>query len=79
MLKFSLLIILTLLTGCAVTPYKVTVYGRSGARFTAPSLCAALVQCLNSAESSCYYDHTTITTGSSTEDFGCKEVKSWNQ
>jgi len=52
------------------------VYGRSGAVFTAPSLCAALVQCMNSNETSCFYDKTLVTTATGTEEAGgCKEVK----
>ena len=62
-------------TGCG-GPYKVSVYGKSGAAFTAPSLCAALVQCLNSNETSCFYDRTMMQTASgSTEETGCKEIK----
>ena len=46
-----------------------------GAAFTAPSLCAALVQCLNSNETSCFYDKSLIQTATGTEETGCKEVK----
>jgi hypothetical protein len=65
-----------LVTGCG-GPYRVSVYGKSGAAFTAPSLCAALVQCLNSNETSCFYDRTIMTTpsGTTTDESGCKEIK----
>lgn len=63
-----------ILTGCG-GPYKVSVYGKSGVAFTAPSLCAALVQCLNSNEASCFYDRTLMATATGTEESGCKEVK----
>ena len=69
-----LLICLVFAAGCGA-PYKVSVYGRSGAAFTAPSLCAALVQCLNSNETSCFYDKSLIQTATSTEETGCKEIK----
>jgi hypothetical protein len=63
------------LTGCGGS-YVAHVYGRSGTTFTAPSLCAALVQCLNSNEASCFYDKTFVTTATGTEEAGgCKEVK----
>jgi hypothetical protein len=71
----------TLLLGCflAMTAcggaYKVSVYGKSGAAYTAPALCAALVQCLNSKETSCFYDRTLMATATGTEETGCKEVK----
>jgi hypothetical protein len=68
-------IVVLCLAGCA--PYKVSVYGKSGAAFTAPSLCAALVQCLNSSEISCYYDRTLYrdVDGKTLDESGCKEVK----
>lgn len=62
----------------------VSVYGKSGAVFTAPSLCGALVACINSPETSCFYDRNLIQTTSGTNDPGvrgdwdvssCKEVK----
>ena len=62
------------LAGCG-GPYMAHVYGKSGATFTAPSVCAALVQCLNANETACYYDKTVLTTGTTTEESGCKEVK----
>jgi hypothetical protein len=65
---------LLLLSGCG-GPYKVTVYGRNGGTFTAPSLCAALVQCFKSSETSCFYDKSLIMTATGTEETGCKEVK----
>lgn len=66
---------LALLTACG-GPYHVSVYGRSGAAFTAPSLCAALVECLNSNEKSCFYDRNLMQTATgATEVEECKEVK----
>ena len=63
------------LSGCGGA-YMAHVYGRSGATFTAPSVCAALVQCMNSNETSCFYDKTLLTTANGTEETGgCKEVK----
>lgn len=62
--------------GCAYHAAPVTVYGRSGAQFTAPSLCAALTKCLNSTEPECYYDATTLTTSDQQiEVEACKAVK----
>lgn len=62
-------------TGCGA-PYMNHVYGGSGATFTAPSLCAALVQCMKSNETSCFYDKTLVTTATGTEEAGgCKEIK----
>jgi hypothetical protein len=44
--------------------------------FTAPSLCAALVQCLNSKETSCFYDRDLMQTATGTQEMEeCKEVK----
>lgn len=60
--------------GCGA-PASVSVFGKSGAAFTAPSLCSALVQCLNSKETSCFYDKTLLTTATGTEETGCREVK----
>lgn len=75
MRKKWLIGLLLLPVGCG-GPYKVSVYGKSGTAFTAPSLCAALVQCLNSNETSCFYDKTMMQTASgSTEETGCKEIK----
>ena len=65
-----------LLAGCAYHPTPAIVYGHSGTPFTAPDLCAALTKCLNSAETSCFYDHTLLVTATGqTEESGCKEVK----
>jgi hypothetical protein len=67
-------------TGCGAyhTP-PVSVYGKSGQAYTAPSICAALTQCMK-AEPSCFYDTTTIVTSSASggtllETTACKEVK----
>jgi hypothetical protein len=74
-MKYSLIILALLVTGCG-GPYMTHVYGKSGAVFTAPSVCAALVQCMNSNETSCFYDKTLLTTATGTEETGgCKEVK----
>ena len=75
-MKILALLPLVLLAGCG-GPYKVSVYGKTGATFTAPSLCAALVACMNSAETACYYDRTLLTglDGKSLEESTCKEVK----
>lgn len=64
-----------LLAGCGA-PLEVTVYGRSGAAFRAPSLCGALIACMNSTETACYYDRTLYrdTNGKTLEESGCKEV-----
>ena len=67
---------------CALIPlagcghYTVSVYGKSGAAFTAPSLCAALVQCMRSNETACYYDRTLYRDldGKTIDESGCKEV-----
>ena len=70
------LIFLGLLFMTACAPYKVSVYGKSGAAFTAPTLCGALVACLNSKETSCFYDRMLLkdATGA-TQAEECKEVK----
>lgn len=74
-MKMILLLAAVLLAGCS-GHYTVTVYGHSGVPYTAPTLCAALVQCLNApAETSCLYDKTIVTSGSTTEETGCKEIK----
>lgn len=63
------------MAGCGYHPI-VTVYGKSGAIFTAPSLCAALVACEKSAEVSCRYDVTILQTAAGQIDLEqCKEVK----
>lgn len=66
---------LFLLSGCG--HYFATVYGKSGVAYTAPSLCGALVKCMNSSESACFYDKTVLssTVNSTIEESGCKEVK----
>jgi hypothetical protein len=75
MRKLMLASCVLLATGCG-GPYMSHVYGGSGAAFTAPSLCAALVQCLNSKETSCFYDRNLMQTATgSTEVEECKEVK----
>jgi len=74
-MKYATLFLMLAFCGCG-GPYMTHVYGRSGAVFTAPSLCAALVQCMNSNETSCFYDKTLVTTATGTEEAGgCKEVK----
>jgi hypothetical protein len=75
MKRFLLCGLLAGLAGCG-GPYMNHVYGATGATFTAPSICAALVQCLKSSETSCYYDKTLLTTATGTEEVGgCKEIK----
>ncbi len=75
MKKILLSGVLVGLSGCG-GPYVTHVYGRTGADFTAPSVCAALVKCMNSNETACYYDKTLLTTATGTEETGgCKEVK----
>lgn len=73
--KLLLSAILLLMTGCG-GPYLLSVYGGSGAVFTAPSLCAALIQCKNSKETVCYYDSTVVldATGKVTEASTCKAI-----
>ena len=72
--RMTLLSVL-LITGCA--PYKVSVYGKSGTVYTAPSLCGALIQCMNSTETACYYDRTLYrdVDGKIFDESGGKEVK----
>lgn len=73
-MKYIAFTALLSLAGCG-GQFMTHVYGRSGATFTAPSVCAALVQCMNSNETSCYYDRTYLTTATGTEETGgCKEV-----
>lgn len=75
MKRLAILIPLLALAGCG-SAYKVSVYGRSGAVFTAPSLCAALIECENSPESACYYDRTLyVDANGKLDESGCKEVK----
>lgn len=73
--KWIALAALLAMTGCA--PYKVSVFGKSGAAFTAPNLCQALIACMNSSESACYYDRELIhdLDGKSLDESSCKEVK----
>lgn len=67
--------IILLMCGCGGV-LTTSVYGKSGKAFTAPSLCAALVQCLNSNETSCFYDRNMMQTATGqTEIEECKEVK----
>lgn len=64
---------LLLLTGCAAYhPQPVNVYGASGKPYTAPDLCAAVTQCLQT-EAKCYYNTTVMqTTTGQTEQTACK-------
>lgn len=65
---------LVMLSGCA--PYKASVFGASGKAYTAPEMCGALVSCLNSGETSCYYNKVVISTATGgTETSGCTEIK----
>jgi hypothetical protein len=74
MKAYLLLGIVMLLAGCG-GPYMAHVYGKSGTTYTAPSVCAALVQCLKGNETSCFYDRNLYATVAGTEEGGCKEVK----
>lgn len=65
------------LVGCSYHPV-VSVYGRSGAVFTAPSLCGALVACMNSTETACFYERDVISTNAVQPEMAaieCKELK----
>lgn len=65
---------LLLLAGCAYHPLPVSAYGKSGTQYQAPTLCAALVKCLQT-EAACYTDSTTYTTAAGVaEQSGCKET-----
>lgn len=71
-LAFSCLIFIA---GCGGYHPTVNVYGRSGAVFTAPSLCLALLVCMNSKESSCFYDRDLMQTATGQQEMEeCKEV-----
>ena len=74
-MKYLSLIALLALTGCAYHPAPVIVYGHSGALFIAPDLCAALTKCLNSTETSCFYNKDTVVNLGVIQESGCKEVK----
>lgn len=52
---------LLLASGCgAYAPPVYTAYGKSGARFSAPDLCAALVACLKSGDIPCAQESITL-------------------
>lgn len=73
-MKQALILLALMLTGCG--PYVARVQGASGKQYTAPDLCAALVQCLNSNEQSCFYPDTMVTSnGAVVDSIGCREVK----
>ena len=63
------------MAGCSYKPTPVAVYGRSGATYSAPTLCEALLKC-QSNEAACLYNSTTVVDmqGRSESDT-CKEVK----
>lgn len=73
-MKYLALVSLVILAGCG--GYHATVQGGSGKQYTAPDICAALVQCLNSTtETACYMSDTTYATSNGTiESTGCKQV-----
>lgn len=73
MRKYIAICSLLLLAGCAYHPLPVSAYGRTGTQYQAPTLCAALVKCLQT-ETACYTDSTTLTTATGTEQTGCKET-----
>ena len=61
------------IAGCG--PYKVSVFAKNGTAYTAPSLCQALLVCLQT-EPVCYYDRNLMQTATgATEVEECKEVK----
>lgn len=61
------------LLGCAYHPLPVSAYGKTGTQYQAPTLCAALVKCLQT-ETACYTDTETYTTANGTTQSGCKET-----
>lgn len=64
-----------LLAGCG--PVKTTVYGKSGQPYTAPDLCAALLQCQKAGESACeYYDSVLVIDDKTQAQSECKVVQS---
>ena len=66
------------IVGCSHYHPTVSVYDRSGAVFTAPSLCAALVACMNSKETSCFYERDVISTNAVQPEMAmeeCHELK----
>lgn len=72
---FVVSVALVCLTSCAMPLQRVA--GASGKTYQAPTLCEALVLCLNGSENSCYYASDTIknTDGSVVTSATCKEVK----
>jgi hypothetical protein len=75
-MKTILLSGLILLTGCAYSPPKVTVYGATGKQYIAPDLCAAVVQCKLANEAQCLYNATTVTSATGDREVeSCKAAK----
>lgn len=72
----GLLILLVLpVAGCGYKPVPVSVYGKSGATYSAPTLCEALLKCQVS-EPSCYYNTTTVTDAQGNKETdACREVR----
>jgi hypothetical protein len=70
-----LLLAVLCFAGCG-GPYVARVYGHSGTAYTAPTLCGALVACLNSTtETACFYDRNLVKDVNGTTETDCKEVK----
>ncbi|HEX4039061.1 MAG TPA: hypothetical protein VHX37_13455 [Acidobacteriaceae bacterium] len=75
-MKRLLLAGLLFIAGCSYKPTPISVYGRSGAVYSAPDLCAALTKCMNSSETSCFYNTETIVgLDGRSEISACREVK----
>lgn len=76
-MKYLFLFPIVLLTGCGVVPVSYNVFGSSGAKFTAPDLCQALVACQKSGETQCNYQTTLETDAASARQYVevCKAVK----
>lgn len=61
-------------SGCAI---KYTVYGKSGAPYVAPDLCAAVIACQKAGETQCVYpaiDRVTDSGTIVTETTTCKDL-----
>lgn len=75
-MKYLALSCALFLAGCG-GPYHVTVYGKTGATYQAPDLCAALIACQKAGEMACSYYSSTTTTldGKSFETEQCKTIQ----
>lgn len=73
--RVGFLFSLILLTGCAYHPQPVVAFGASGAQFSAPSLCEAVLACAKSGETACYYNSSVLQTATGNVDAEkCVEV-----